>query len=48
MGVLGSAPALGDRVAYVIIKGIKGNLMSEDAGQVDSDIHSRCRGIREV
>jgi len=38
----GSAPALGDRVAYVIIKGIKGMLPSDIANTL-SDDRRRCR-----
>lgn len=44
----GSAPALGDRVAYVIIKGIKGKSNLPSIGSLlDSHLY-RCRCIREI
>ena len=39
----GSAPALGDRVAYVIVKGIKGGLKSLPDSGSDLTIFRCCR-----
>jgi DNA polymerase elongation subunit (family B) len=41
----GSAPALGDRVAYVIIKGIKGITLRH---LVTDDFETQCRSLLQV
>ncbi len=46
--LIGSAPALGDRVAYVVIKGIKSKFFFTDSIISDGLINHtpfRCRGV---